>query len=366
MNSGNAAQNKAIIIDLENRDISKSLYKAFLQAGILPIINNSREIYVHVPLGASFFRDEQPIEGTYLNVEFAKAIILASAGKPITFYETPATSNRNIENLFEKFGYTQLASKYLQVQILCLEEESLKPEDIVSLNYGFDYPPVRLPRFLFNNKNLIISFSNPKAPFSETVAGFKGLPFSLSGKSLIIGSTLFHKKNLLHLAFSDIGLGLKDYIVDALERIHKAGVVCVGINGGRFAGSMIEQVKVDPIDWNSLIVSTSIGISDAVTASIMGFKPQNLEFFVNLAQKGLIPSNTSTIPIIEIGNSRNRLEKQLKLNNPFLPKGTPITTRQWIFGMLKQVSFKDRLHLISKIIPSIIKYKFTRKKKSNI
>ncbi|MFX1571911.1 MAG: hypothetical protein ACFFB0_04130 [Promethearchaeota archaeon] len=366
MNSGNVVQDKAIIIDLENREIVKGLYEAFLQAEILPLIDKAHEIYVHVPIGASFFRDEQPVEGTYLDVEFAEAIIIASAGKPITFYETPATSNRNIENLFEKFGYTQLASKYSQVRILCLKEKSLKPEDIVSLNYGFDYPPVRLPRFLFNNKNLIISFSNPKAPFSEFVAGFKGLPFSLSGKSLIIGSTLFPKKNLLHLAFSDIGLGLKDYIVDALERIHKAGVVCVGINGGRFAGSLIDQVKVEPIDWNALIVSTSIGISDAVTAELMGFKSQEIEFFTNLAQKGLIPSNTSITPITEIGNSRYRLEKQLKLNNPFLPRGTSITTRQWIFGLLKQVSFKDRLQLIGKIIPSIIKYKFTRKKKSII
>lgn len=129
---------------------------------------------------------------------------------------------------------------------------------------------------------------------------------------------------------------------------------------------MIEQVKVEPIDWNALIVSTNIGISDAVTAALMGFKPQNIEFFSNLAQKGLISPNTSTIPIIEIGSSRNRLEKQLKLNNPFLPRGTPITTRRWIFGILKQVSFKDRLNLIGKIIPSIIKYKFTRKHKPNI
>ncbi|MDX1797528.1 MAG: hypothetical protein R3255_02655 [Candidatus Lokiarchaeia archaeon] len=233
------------------------------------------------------------------------------------------------------------------------------------MNYGFDYPPVRLPKFLFNSKNLIISFSNPKAPFSESVAGFKGLPFSLSGKSLIIGSTLFHKKNLMHLAFSDIGLGLKDYVIDALDRIHKAGVVCIGINGGHFAGSMVDQVKVEPIEWNALVISTSIGISDAITAELMGFNPQKIEFFANLAQKGLIPSNFSTIPIIEVGNCRNRLKEQLKLSNPFLPQGTPITTRKWIFGLLKQVSFTDRLHLISKIIPSIIRYKFTRKNKSN-
>ncbi|MFX1498249.1 MAG: hypothetical protein ACFFBH_12025 [Promethearchaeota archaeon] len=365
MNLENNVQDKAIIIDLENREIVKGLYEAFLQAEILSLIDKTHEIYVHVPIGASFFRDEQPIEGTYLDVEFAEAIILASAGKPITFYETPATNNRNIKSLFEKFGYMQLAEKYSQVRILCLKEDLLKHEDIVSFNYGFDYPPVRLPSFLFNNKNLIISFSNPKAPFSENVAGFKGLPFSLSGKSLIIGSTLFPKKNLLHLAFSDIGLGLKDYIVDALEKIHKAGVACIGINGGHYAGYMIEQVKVEPIYWNALTVSTSIGISDAVTAILMGYQPQNLDFFANLAQKGLIPSNMSTIPIIEIGNSRKRLEKQLKLNNPFLLRGSPITTRKWILGLLKQVSLKDRLKIIGKIIPSIIKYKFKRKNRSN-
>ncbi|MFX0005139.1 MAG: hypothetical protein ACFFA7_03635 [Promethearchaeota archaeon] len=365
MNSGDTIQDKAVIIDLENRDISKSLYDAFLQAGILPIINQSHEICVHVPLGATFFKNKQPIEGTYLDVKFAESIILASGDKPVIFYETPATSNRNIEFLFEKFGYTQLAKKYSQVRVLCLKEDSLETENSVSLNYGFDYPPVRLPKFLFNNKNLIISFSNPKAPFSEFVAGFKGLPFSLSGKSLIIGSTLFQKKNLLHLAFSDIGLGLKDYIVDALERIHKAGVVCIGINGGRFAGALLDQVKVKPIEWNLLVVSKNIGISDAVTAELMGFNPQKIEFFTKLAQKGLIPFNISTIPIIEIGNSRNRLKEKLKINNPFSPQEIPITTRQWIFGLLKQVSFIDRLHLIGKIIPSIIRYKFTRKNKSN-
>ena len=365
MSSGNVVQDKAVIIDLENRDLSKSLYEAFLQAEILPVINQSHEIYVHVPLGATFFKDKQPIEGTYLDVKFAESIILASGGKPVTFYETPATSNRNIEYLFEKFGYTQLAKKYPHVRVLCLKEDSLETENSVSLNYGFDYPPVRLPKFLFNNKNLIISFSNPKAPFSKFVAGFKGLPFSLSGKSLIIGSTLFQKKNLLHLAFSDVGLGLKDYVIDALDRIHKAGVVCIGINGGYFAGSMVDQVKVEPIEWNTLVVSTNIGTSDVIAAELMGFNPQKLEFFTNLAQKGLIPFNISTIPVIEIGNSRNRLKEQLRLNNPFLPQGTPITTRQWIFGLLKQVSFINRIHLIGKIIPSIIKYKFTRKSKSN-
>lgn len=366
MNSGNLVQDKAIIIDLENREMGKGLYEAFLQAEILPFIDKAHEIYVHVPIGASFFRNEQPIEGTYLDVKFAKSIILASAGKPVTFYETPATSNRNINSLFEKFGYNKLARKYPQVRVLCLKEELLKPEDLVSFNYGFDYPPIRLPKFLFNNENLIISFSNPKAPFSENVAGFKGLPFSLSGKSLIIGSTLFHKKNLLHLAFSDIGLGLKDYIIDALDRIRKTGVVCIGINGGRFAGSMVNQVKVEPVEWNTLVISKSIGISDVVTAGLMGFNSQKVEFFANLAHKGLIPFNISSIPIIEIGNSRNRLKEQLKLNNPFLPQGNPITTRQWIFGLLKQVSFKDRLHLIGEIIPSIIKYKLTRRKMSNL
>ncbi len=365
MNSENVTQNNAIVIDLENRDISESMHEAFLQTGILPIINNSREIYVHVPLGASFFRDEKPIEGTYLDVEFAEAIISTSEGKPITFYETPATSNRNIEKLFEKFGYTQLASKHSQVQTLCLKEESLKPEDIVKLNYDFDYPPVNLPKFLFDKRNLIISFSNPKASFSENVAGFKGLPFSLSGKALIIGSTLFSKKNLLHLAFSDIGLGLKGYVVDALERMHNTGVVCVGVNGGRFAGSLIEQVKVEPIEWNALIVSKNIGISDVVTADLMGFEPQKIEFFTDLAQKGLIPSDLSTIPITEIGNSRNRLAKLLTLDNPFLPSGTTITTRKWIFGLLKQVPFKDRVRLLGKTIPSMIKYQVSKKKKSN-
>jgi hypothetical protein len=350
---------KTIIVDLENQNISNCLHEAFLQAGILPMIEQIREIYVHVPLGATFFKDGNPIGGTYLDIEFAKALISICEGKPVTFYEAPATSNRNIKGLFEKLGYTELVKKYSQVQILCLEED----QNSITLNYGFEYPPVKLPAFLFDKNNLIISFGNPKSPFSEVVAGFKGLPFSLSGKSLIIGSTLFPKKNLLHLAFSDIGLGLKGYVIDALDRIHKEGVICVGINGGRFAGAMIDQVKLNPVDWNVLVVSTNIGLADSVTAGLMGFDPQNVEFFIDLIKKELIPSDLKAISVVEIGNSRERLSQQLKDSNPFLPKGTAITTRQWIFGLLKQVSFKNRVQLMGRMIPSIIRYQFKKKKK---
>ena len=359
MNSDDDMSEKTIIIDLDNQNISKCLYEAFLQAGILPIIEQVQKIYVHVPLGATFFKEDHPIGGTYLDIEFAEAIVSICEDKPVTFYEAPATSNRNIKGLFEKLGYIELVKKYSQVQLLCLEED----QNSITLNYGFHYPPVKLPAFLFDKNNLIISFGNPKAPFSEVVAGFKGLPFSLSGKSLIIGSTLFPKKNLLHLAFSDIGLGLKGYVIDALDRIHKEGVICVGINGGRFAGAMIDQVKLNPVDWNVLVVSTNIGLADSVTAGLMGFDPQNVEFFIDLIKKELIPSDLKAISVVEIGNSRERLSQQLKDSNPFLPKGTAITTRQWIFGLLKQVSFKDRVQLMGRMIPSIIRYQFKKKKK---
>jgi len=365
MNSEIKVQEKAIITDLKNQNIVETLQKAFEQAGVLPLITQSREIYVHIPLGATFFRDGQPIGGTYLDVEFAEAIVLISAGKPVIFYEAPATAHRNVKNLFEKFGYTELARKYSQVRILCLEDDVIDKLSTRSLHYGFDYPLVELPGFLFDNQNLIISFSNPKAPFPDAVAGFKGLPFSLSGKSLIIGSTLFPKKNLLHLAFTDVGLGLKGYLVDALDKIHKAGVKCVGINGGRFAGAMIDQVKVHPVDWNVLVISTNIGIADAVAATLMGFEPQKIDYFIELIQKALISSELNTISIIEIGVGRARLEQQLRMNNPFLPQERSITTRQWILGILRQVSFKDRLRMVRKILPSIIRYKFTKKRKHN-
>jgi hypothetical protein len=71
----------------------------------------------------------------------------------------------------------------------------------------------------------------------------------------------------------------------------------------------------------------------------------------------------SNISVIEIGNGRARLERQLKNNNPFLPQERPINTRQWIFGLMKQVSLKNRFHMAGRILPSVIKYKFGRKKK---
>ena len=356
-------QEKAIIIDIENRDLITSLHEAFQQAGILPLIKQSREMYVHVPLGATLFHDGNAIGGTYLDVELAEAFIKTCSGKPITFYEAPATAHSNVKILFEKLNFTKLTEKYTNVRLLDLNDDSKGNFDRVSLNYGFDYPPLELPGFLFDKENLIISFSNPKAPFSERVIGFKGLPFSLSGKALIMGSTLFPKKNLLHMAFSDLGLGLKDYIIDGLDKINKTGVICIGINGGPLAGALIKQVKVHPVDWNLLVVSTNVGIADAVTASLMGFQPQQIGYFTGLVQKNLIPSDMSTISVIEIGNSRARLEHQLKNNNPFLPQERPINTRQWIFGLMGQVSLKNRLRMAGRILPSVIKYKLARKKK---
>ena len=178
-----------------------------------------------------------------------------------------------------------------------------------------------------------------------------------------MGSTLFPKKNLLHLAFHDAGLGLKDYIIDGLNEIREAGVTCIVINGGRFVGGMIDQVKVQAVEWNVLVISSNIGIADAATASLMGFDPQEMVYFASLAEKGLIPSDLSTVSIIEIGNGRSRLEHQLKEKNDFFPQGSPITTRQWIFGLLGQVSVKDRLRMAGKMIPSVIKYKFSKKRK---
>ncbi|MFX1398064.1 MAG: hypothetical protein ACFFAS_13590 [Promethearchaeota archaeon] len=330
----------------------------------MSLIGQSREIFVHIPLGATLFNEGKPIEGTYLNVELAETIILASEDKPVTFYEAPATAHKNMKPLFDKLGYTHLAEKYSQVKLLILEGNKNIKKRNLSIDYGFDYPPLELPEFLFDKENLIISFSNPKAPFSEKVAGFKGLPFSLSGKALILGSTLFAKKNLMHLAFYDVGLGLKDYIIDGLNEIRKAGVTCIGINGGRFAGGLIDNIKVHPVEWNILVISSNIGIADAVTASLMGFNPQEMVYFASLAEKGLIPSNLSAISVNEMGNGRARLEQQFEVKNDFLPEGSPITTRQWIFGLLSQVSVKDRLRMVGKIIPSIIKYKFSRKRKA--
>ncbi len=363
MSSNNTMQEKAIIIDIENQDLKKSLREAFEQADILPLIKTSREIYVHIPLGATLFRDGNPLGGTYLDVELAEAIVEVCCGKPITFYEAPATAHKNVKPLFEKLNYTQLAEKYSQVRLLDLNDEAIVNIGSLSLKYQFDYPPIELPKFLFDKENLIISFSNPKAPFSESAAGFRGLPFSLSGKSLIMGSTLFYKKNLLHLAFSDLGLGLKDYVIDGLDKINKMGVNCIGINGGRLAGAMIKQVKIHPVDWNLLVISKNIGIADAVTATLMGFQPQNIGYFAEMAQRNLIPSDLSTISVIEIGNGRKRLEDQLKKNNPFLPQESTINTRQWIVGLMKQVPFKTRLRMAGRILPSVIKYKLTKKRK---
>jgi hypothetical protein len=363
MSSENKSLENAVIVDMENQDLNESIYKAFEQARILSLIEKAQEIFVHIPLGATFFRDGVPLEATYLNVELAEAIISVCSRKPITFYEAPATAHRDVKILFEKLGYHELIEKHSQTRVLFLEKDTMDKNDIVSLNYGFDYPPIELPGFLFDKKNLIISFSNPKAPFSEKVAGFKGLPFSLSGKSLIMGSTLFSKKNLLHLAFSDIGLGLKGYIVDALDKIYEAGVTCVGINGGRYAGAMIENVKVTPVEWNLLTISKNTAITDAVSAELMGFNPQEIGYFIELAQKGLIPFDLSTIPVIEMGNGRARIESQLKENNPFLSQKSPISTRQWIFGLLSQMSFKDRLHIMRKIMPSVLRYQIGKKKK---
>jgi uncharacterized protein (DUF362 family) len=360
MNSEN--QEKAVILDMKLENLRGHVHEAFDKAGITSLIHNSRKVYIHVPIGATLFKDQVPLEGTYLNVELVDAIISACSGKKITIYETPATAHRNIKNVFEKLGYIDLVKKYSNVQLLYFEKDSFKNEEVIALDYGFEYPPLNLPSFLFDKENLIISFSNPKAPFSEKVAGFNGLPFSLSGKALIMGSILFSKKNLLHLAFSDLGIGLQGFIVDALDKIHRAGVTCVGVNGGQFAGVMEGNVRVSPVEWNILTISKNLAVADLITASLMGFKPEEIEFFLNLNQKGLTPTNLSNIDVIEIGNGRTRLENQLKSENLFLPSGTPIKTRQWIFGLLGQISPKDRLPLMSRIIPSIIRYKITKKK----
>ena len=362
MNSENQKYEKAVILDMTSGSLNEQVHIAFENAGIIPLIQDSREVYIHVPVGATFFKDQSPLEGTYLNVELVDAIISACSGKKITIYETPATAHRNIKSIFEKLGYNELIEKYSNVQLLYFEESSFDNEDVVSLDYGFDYPPLNLPSFLFDKENLIISFSNPKAPFSENVIGFNGLPFSLSGKALIMGSILFSKKNLLHMAFSDLGIGLQGFIVDALDKIHRAGVTCVGVNGGRFAGVMEGNVRVSPVDWNILTISKNLAVADLITASLMGFNPLEIEFFLNLNQKGLCPPDPSNIEVIEIGNGRARLENQFKSENLFLPSGTPIKTRQWIFGLLGQISPKDRLPLMSRIIPSIIRYKFSKKR----
>ena len=357
--------NKVVLADLKDQDMSSRVHLAFEQAGVLPLIERAREIYIHVPLGAVLFHDDIPVGGTYLDVELAEAMISVCSDKKIVFYETPATAHKNIIRLFERFGYIELSEKYSNVRIQCPDADETD-KDSVQFDYGFEYPPVKLPGFLFNKENLIISFSNPKAPFSESVVGFQGLPFSLSGKSLIIGSTLFPKKNLLHFALPDVGLGLQDYVADALNRMHNAGVLSVGINGGRQAGGLINNVKINPVDWNLLIVSANMGLADVVTAALMGFKPQNIGYFLNLVQKGLIPSDFSNFSEIEIGNGRDRLEKQLRIENPFLQIDAPITTRQWAIGLLSQLSLKERIAVAGRTIPSMIKYKLSRKKPNPI
>jgi hypothetical protein len=232
------------------------------------------------------------------------------------------------------------------------------------LNYRFEYPPTNLPSFLFDNGNLIISVGNPKAPFSEKVFGFKGLPFSLSGKALVIGSTLFRKKNLLHLAFTDIGLGLKDYVIDVLERIRSAAVPCIGINGGRYAGRMKRQVELFPVEWNSLVISNNIGVADAVTAEMMGYAPLSVEYFCEMLRRQLIPSDLSQMSIFEIGQSRARIREMLGKENPFLAKGRLATGRDWVLGLLGQVSVWERTRLLGSILPSIARYRMEKRKLS--
>ena len=75
----------------------------------------------------------------------------------------------------------------------------------------------------------------------------------------------------------------------------------------------------------------------------------------------LLPSDFSDIDVIEFGDGRSRIENQLKGDNPFLQKGKPITNRQWVFGLLKQMPFGERLKIMGKTVPSIIKYKMTKR-----
>jgi len=316
-------------------------------------------------LAATLFRAGGPVQGSYLDAELAEAIALNCPHKQVIFYEAPATAHRNVTRLFEKLGYLKLAEKHSHIQLLDLQSyANANPRDIVRLDDRFEYPPLNLPAFLFDKENLIISVGNPKAPFSERVPGFKGLPFSLSGKALAMGSTLFGKKNLLHLAFADIGLGLKDYIVDVLERIRLAAVPCVGINGGRYVGSLRGQLELCPVEWNSLVISNNIGVADAVTAEMMGYAPFSVEYFLQMLRRQLVPSGMSEMPIFEVGESRARIREMLGKDNPFLAKGRLITARDWIFGLLGQVPFWERPRLLGSIIPSIVRYRLGKRKQN--
>jgi len=168
---------KVAVIDIKDKDVSKCVKQAFEAANLLPLINKSKKIYIHAPVGATLFHDGIPTEATYLDVELAEAIINVCGEKPIIIYETPATAHRNIESLFEKLEYNKLEDKFPQLKVKCFKDDPEILDNSVSFDYGFDYPPVILPEFLFNKENLIISFSNSKAPFSSSVAGFPGIPF---------------------------------------------------------------------------------------------------------------------------------------------------------------------------------------------
>jgi uncharacterized protein (DUF362 family) len=353
----------AVIADMKNQDVHECIRKAFERIGATSLIKNAERVYVHVPLAASLFRRGRPVQGTYLDAELAEAIALNCLHRQVTFYEAPAAAHRNVRKLFEKLGYLKLAEKHSHIQLMDLRTyENANPQDIIRLDCRFEYPPLILPAFLFDRRNLIISVGNPKAPFSEKVPGFKGLPLSLSGKALVMGSTLFGKKKLLHIAFGDIELGLKHYVVDVLERIHLAAVPCTGINGGRYAGSLRGQLELCPVEWNSLVVSSNILVADAVTAEMMGYAPFSVEYFLEMLRRQLIPSNMSQIPVIEIGESRARIREMLGKENPFLAKGRLITARDWIFGLLGEVSFWERPRLLGGIIPSIVRYRMGKRK----
>jgi len=355
----------AAIVDIKGQVIYDCIKKAFEHTGATSLVKNAQRVYVHVPLAATYFREGRPVQGTYLDVELAEAIALNCLDRQVIFYEAPATAHKNVEKLFERLGYVKLAEKHNYIQLLDLQiYANTHPESMIPLKYEFDYPPLSLPAFLFDKENLIISVGNPKAPFSEKVPGFKGLPFSLSGKALIMGSTLFRRKNLLHMAFTDIGLGLKDYIVDGLERIQLAGVPCIGINGGRYAGSLTGQIKVHPLEWDSLVISSNIGVADAVAAEMMGYQPSAVEYFLEIMRRRLILSSIDEISVIEIGESRARIREMLEKDNPFLAKGQLITLRKWISGMLGQISFWESPRLLATIIPGIIRYKLGKKKKT--
>jgi len=355
----------AVVVDLKDQDTYGCIRKAFERTGTTSLIKYAQRVYVHAPLAACLFRAGEPVPGSYLDVELAEAIALNCLDKELTFYEAPATAHRNVRKLFEKLGYLKLTEKHRHIQLLDLQTYGkANPRDIIRVDSQFEYPRLDLPAFLFDRENLIISVGNPKAPFSEKVPGFRGLPFSLSGKALAMGSTLFEKKNLLHFAFADIGLGLKDYVADVLERIHLAAVPCVGINGGRYVGSLRGQVELSPVEWNSLVISDNIVVADAVTAEMMGYAPFSVDYFVDMLRRQLIPQSMSQIPVLEIGESRARIREMLGRDNPFLAKGRLITARDWIFGLLGQVPFCERLRLIGDILPSIVRYKIGRRRQS--